>query len=155
VNQSIPAIKNLEATDSPIVLKGKVILVSWDSRFNGSYDYNFWVPENLTTLDTDKKITVLLMGDKKYEKVGTWIYEKDGREIPGCVVTTKIYAVYWPERQMAGVAHVRGSEPNEYEMRNAFSTNECEFPKGNMIEVWGIAGDRGITQWISGLPHQS
>jgi hypothetical protein len=75
VNETIPVANSIVGPDSPIVLKGKVILFRWVPGTYSAHDYNFWVPDDLIARNDDEEITVLLMAEEKNEEVGTWVNE--------------------------------------------------------------------------------
>lgn len=153
VNETIPVANSIVGPDSPIVLKGKVILFRWVPGTYSAHDYNFWVPDDLIARNDDEEITVLLMAEEKNEEVGTWVNEA-GEEFPGFRRTTEIIGIYWPEIEPAGKAHVVGSEPKEKEYIYTESAPYWVMVEKNKL-VRGIVGDVGITEWISQLPTKS
>lgn len=157
VNKTIPVANSITGSDSPIVLRGKVILFTWTPGTNYSHDYNFWVPDDLVATNNDKGITVLLITDEEYEQVGIWI-DENGKEFPGFIKTSKIIGIYWPDNKPAGVAHVVGSAPKDEETFLYFEGGQPIYDivwdkKKGIFVPQAIVGDEGIEQWISQLPR--
>jgi hypothetical protein len=157
-NSIIPIAKTDTGTNSPIKLRGKVIL---GFLSNNTYvDYNFLVPDNLTPYSNDKEITVLLMTEREYQQVGKWKVNSgpdEGQILPGYMLTTQIVGIYWPDNKIAGRAQVIGSEPNKsitkyyrpggHPSREYISTSD-----GRLVQA--VVGDDGITEWISNLSYE-
>jgi hypothetical protein len=159
--QSLAVAKNAtQQPDSPIIIRGKVMLFAWYPEENNRFldYYNSDIPSNLTYNGSESEVTVFFIADEQYKKVGTWL-DQNGAAIPGYVRTSKIIAVYWPELSVAGVTHVNGSYPGQNFVETTY--------KGQIISSGYIRPDRGapsdalvgknnITpQWFSQLPVKS
>ena len=119
--QALTVAKTVNGPDSPIVVHGKVILFNWNPDQNEFIDwYGGRIPDNLRAEGTEEEITVFILSDQQYEKVGTWV-DKNGNELPGYQPTSKIIAIYWPELTVAGVTQVTGIFPDEKQKLSSYN----------------------------------
>lgn len=149
VEELVPLVKEYDATadsnNHPTIQGG---IIFWRLYIQSGYIecYDFWAPKKMKAKSSDEKLTVFLITDVRFEKVGIWS-DEEGKEYTGYKQYTEIVVIYWPEKEIVGNYIIEGKEPEEkmeYYIQPILSPVNGES---------GLVGDEQVEDWIASLPR--